>query len=493
MHKGGIHLTTAAMFTELIDNPPAPPAAPKDAVPARERFLQLLSQALDDASLVKLSLAAYVGTQPEAGLTLQRLLVRPIVLRGAATLQFVWRYDTRDTTKNHAPLEGLQQIADLLGDHGFETAHMEWRNTATTLQQAEFRHKLKGGRDKSKLIVSKVGAPAGTDKLAVRPAGADKPGTKPAGSAAPADAGDLPGADAEPIVEPVAEVMALDQPDTAHNRTKHRELSLDLPCWVDLGLATPGTDRHAVLVPAMARKWKQINRFIEVIGAAINRSSLADQRHVSVLDFGSGKGYLTFAVHAWLTAQGKQAEVTGVELRTGLVELCSASAQRNGLEGLSFNAGDVRTYEPAPVDVMIALHACDTATDHAIHLGLRAGAQLIVCSPCCHKQLRPQMKSPPLLRPMLQHGIHLGQQAEMVTDSLRALLLDAAGYDTQVFEFIALEHTSKNKMILAVKRTHDQPGHAEAVMKQVDEIKDFYGVRDVCLQTLMQAQAGAAS
>jgi hypothetical protein len=103
------------------------------------------------------------------------------------------------------------------------------------------------------------------------------------------------------------------------------------------------------------------------------------------------------------------------------------------------------------------------------------------------------MKSPPLLRPMLQHGIHLGQQAEMVTDSLRALLLDAAGYDTQVFEFIALEHTSKNKMILAVKRPHDPPGHAEAVMQQVDEIKAFYGVKDVCLQSLMQAQAGAAT
>jgi SAM-dependent methyltransferase len=488
VRKGGIHITTAAMFTELIDTPPATASAPKDAVPARDRFLQLLAEALDDASLVKLSLAAYAGTQPEAGLTLQRLLVRPIVLRGAATLQFVWRYDTRDTTKNHAPLEGLQQIADLLGDHGFETAHMEWRNTATTLQQAEFRHKLKGGRDKSKLIVSKVGAPAGTDKATAKPAGADRPNTKPARNTAPTELSDMAGDDTEPVVEPFAEVVALDQPDTAHNRTKHRELSLDLPCWIDLGLATVGTDHHAVLVPAMARKWKQINRFIEVIGAAVNRSSLADQPHVSVLDFGSGKGYLTFAVHAWLTAQGKQADVTGVELRTGLVDLCMASARRHELDGLHFSAGDVRSYEPAPVDVMIALHACDTATDHAIHLGLRAGAQLIVCSPCCHKQLRPQMTSPPLLRPMLQHGIHLGQQAEMVTDSLRALLLDAAGYDTQVFEFISLEHTSKNKMILAVKRLYDQPGHAEAVMKQVDEIKAFYGVKDVCLQALMQSE-----
>jgi SAM-dependent methyltransferase len=475
VHNDGIHLTIAAMFTELITAPPIPATPAKDAAAARERFLQLLTQALDDASLVKLSLAGFSGAQPEAGLTLQRLLVRPIVLRGAPTLQFVWRFDTRDTTKNHTPHEGLQLIADQLGGQGFETAHMEWRNTATTVQQAEFKHKLKGGRDKSKLIISKVGAPAGSDSSS----------KKPAGRAEATDQASGPGDDAEGL--------ALDQPDTAHNRAKHRELSLDLPCWIDLGLTTPGADRHAVLVPAMARKWKQINRFIEVIGAAVNRSSLADQPSISVLDFGSGKGYLTFAVHAWLTAQGKQADVTGVELRTGLVDLCNASASCNHLDGLNFNAGDVRTYDPAPIDVMIALHACDTATDHAIHLGLRAGAQLIVCSPCCHKQLRPQMKSPPLLRPMLQHGIHLGQQAEMVTDSLRALLLDAAGYDTQVFEFIALEHTSKNKMILAVKRPHEQPGHAEAVMKQVDEIKAFYGVKDVCLQELMQGQAAATT
>jgi SAM-dependent methyltransferase len=476
------------MFTELISAPTATVRSASDGVPARDRFLLLLAQALDDASLVKLSLAAYAGTQPEPGLTLQRLLVRPIVLRGAPALQFVWRYDTRDTTKNHAPLEGLQLIADALGAAGFETAHLEWRHTAATLQQAEFRHKLKGGRDKSKLIVSRVGPPAGAERPAAKATGAGLPGTAAADTVAPGTRVDLRG----DVGEPVDEVTTLDTLDTAHNRTKHRELSLDLPCWVDLGLATTGAGGHAVLVPAMARKWKQINRFIEVIGAAVNRSSLADQPHVSVLDFGSGKGYLTFAVHAWLTAQGKQAEVTGVELRTGLVELCRVSARRHGLRGLGFDAGDVRSYDPAPIDVMIALHACDTATDHAIHLGLRAGAQLIVCSPCCHKQLRPQMTSPPLLRPMLQHGIHLGQQAEMVTDSLRALLLDAAGYDTQVFEFIALEHTSKNKMILAVKRPHDPPGHAEAVMKQVDEIKAFYGVTDVCLQALMQGSSANA-
>ena len=138
---------------------------------------------------------------------------------------------------------------------------------------------------------------------------------------------------------------------------------------------------------------------------------------------------------------------------------------------------------------MIALHACDTATDHAIHQGLRAGAAIIMCSPCCHKELRPQLLSPHPLRPILKHGVHLGQQAEMLTDGLRALLLDACGYETQVFEFIALEHTNKNKMILAVKR--ERPARdAEDAWQQVRDIKAFYGIRDQCLETLLLADRG---
>ena len=138
---------------------------------------------------------------------------------------------------------------------------------------------------------------------------------------------------------------------------------------------------------------------------------------------------------------------------------------------------------PQAVDVVIALHACDTATDLAIHHGIRAGAAIILCSPCCHKQVRPQLLSPHPLRPILQHGIHLGQEAEMLTDGLRALLLESRGYQTQVFEFISLEHTNKNKMILAVKRA--TPGPADEVLAQIDEIKRFYGIREQCLETLL--------
>jgi hypothetical protein len=134
------------------------------------------------------------------------------------------------------------------------------------------------------------------------------------------------------------------------------------------------------------------------------------------------------------------------------------------------------------MQVMIALHACDTATDLAIHAGIRGGAEIIMCAPCCHKELRSQLVVPPVLQPMLQIGVHLGQEAEMVTDSLRALWLEASGYEAQVFEFVSLEHTSKNKMILAVKRS--TPVDPQPIMAKIQALKAFYGIKTQALETL---------
>jgi hypothetical protein len=152
--------------------------------------------------------------------------------------------------------------------------------------------------------------------------------------------------------------------------------------------------------------------------------------------------------------------------------------------GLNFYQGDVRSYHPQQTDVMIALHACDIATDYAIHTGIRLGAKIIMCAPCCHKQIRPQMQSPQVLKPVLQHGVHLGQEAEMITDGLRALLLEANGYQTQVFEFVSLEHTSKNKMILAIKKQVSAQQKSD-VLEQVAAIKRFYGIKEHCLESLL--------
>jgi SAM-dependent methyltransferase len=145
----------------------------------------------------------------------------------------------------------------------------------------------------------------------------------------------------------------------------------------------------------MSRKWKQINKFIEVFDHALASAPVPAEQALRVADFGSGKGYLTFAMHDYLrNSLGREAQVTGVELRQDMVDLCNAAAARLEHPGLEFQCGDVRSVVPEAIEVMIALHACDIATDYAIHTGIRCNAAIIMCSPCCHKQIRPQLHSP---------------------------------------------------------------------------------------------------
>jgi SAM-dependent methyltransferase len=389
---------------------------------AQERFFGLLDSSLAQASFVKLVLA-----KPHAAETdLQRVVVRRIRVRDEDCLSFVFSHTTRDITKNLPLAAGVARVRELLGP-AFRNAHLHTRSEEAQLSLSK----------KGKAFLS---------------------------------------------ITAVAVARAADLPAATHDREKQRALDLNRPFLVELGVTTA---QHQ-LVPAMARKWKQINRFVEIFAGALAASPLADAEQVRVVDFGSGKGYLTFAVHEWLQhVKGVGAQVTGVELRPDMVQLGNDAIARLGLQGLRMELGDVRSWQPAALDVMIALHACDVATDYAIHLGLRAGAQIIMCSPCCHKQIRPQLLSPHPMRPLLQHGVHVDQQAEMLTDSLRALLLEAQGYDTRVFEFITLEHTRKNKMILAVKRRVALP--AEPALAQIRELKAFFGIREQCLETLLAA------
>ncbi len=366
-----------------------------------------------------------------AGAEVLRTTVRPIQLKGQPTWSFVDSLATRDITKNLPIDAGLARVDELLGDV-FRNAHLF---TST----AELQLKLgKKGR---------------------------------------ADAGHL----SEHALGTEAAAAAATAAPSAHDRAKQRWVAQDRPFLTALGVTTAD---HG-LVPAMARKWKQINKFVEIFAHALERSPLKDRAALRVVDFGAGKAYLSFAVHDWLTqVKHVQADVVGVELRPDLVAQGNQVVQDLHLQGMRLAQGDVRDTVPEPMNVMIALHACDTATDHAIHLGVKAGADIILCSPCCHKQLRPQLLSPHPLKSVFQHGIHVEQQAEMLTDSLRALLLEAQGYDTQVFEFVSLEHTAKNKMILAVKRAG--PQSAEPALRQVQELKAFFGVKDHCLETLLQ-------
>ena len=354
---------------------------------------------------------------------LERVVARKVTVKGKEVLSLVYSYKTRDVTKNVPIAEALPAIAEVLGTE-FENAHL-----LTTTRETQ-------------LAVSRKG------KVSLRTG------------------------------------RAVLEPDSGkHDRERERFLDLDRPFLTALGI----TDADHRLVPSMARKWKQINKFVEVLDHALESSPLKGASQVRVVDFGSGKGYLTFAVHDYLTnTRGIEASVTGVELREDLVNLCNSAAAKAGLEGLTFEQGDIRSHAREPIDIMIALHACDTATDHAIHAGLQAGAAILLCAPCCHKELRPQMKSPAALRPLLRHGIHLGLEAEMVTDGLRALLLESRGYEAKIFEFVSLEHTSKNKMILAVRRDHPAP-RAE-IDTQVRDLMAYYGIREQSLEKLLHPE-----
>ena len=386
----------------------------------RAQFIDLLETSLSQNAFIKLVLARYVGTEVE----LQRLIIKPTTIKQQPCLSFVYRYKTRDITKNLPLAEAVELIAGLLPE-SFKNAHLL---SLSEEVQLEF-----GKKGKSTLFTSKA-------------------------------------------------QQLREAPSADHDREKKRYLELSRPFLKDLGV----TNAQHELIPAMSRKWKQINKFIEVFSHALTSSPLQLDQPIKVADFGSGKGYLTFAIHDYLrNSLGAEGQVTGVELREDMVNLCNTAAARLEHPGLDFQHGDVRSVAPSALDVMIALHACDIATDYAIHMGIRSGAAIIMCSPCCHKQIRLQIQSPSLLRPMLQYGLHMGQQAEMVTDSLRALLLEACGYETKVFEFISLEHTNKNKMILAVKRA--EPVKPAELLARIQELKTFYGIQEQCLETLLLA------
>jgi hypothetical protein len=331
------------------------------SITATQQFVQTLQHSTQQNTLLKLVLSKYQGQE----IDLQKVTIRPIILRDEACLSFVYTYKTKDITKNFNLLESIAVIEQLLND---------FKNANLFTQQQELQLSI-SKKNKASLLVKQVSGLT----------------------------------DAASTVE--------------HDRQKQRLLSLESDFWFDLGVV----DAEKRLIPAMSRKWKQINKFIEIFARAVDEAKLdLSQDPIHVVDFGSGKGYLTFAIHEYLRQQYQhQAQVTGVELRDNLVQLCNTAIERCGLKGLNFYQGDVRSYHPQQTDVMIALHACDIATDYAIHTGIRLGAKIIMCAPCCHKQIRPQMLSPQVLKPVLQHGVHLGQEAEMITDGLRALLLEA--------------------------------------------------------------------
>lgn len=271
-----------------------------------------------------------------------------------------------------------------------------------------------------------------------------------------------------------------EQATLIHNREKNRLLDASRPWLHLLGI----TSQKGEVLASAQDKWRQINKFLEIIESLLRDSPLPHQAHLA--DMGSGKGYLTFALYDFLRyTQNMQVTVTGIELRPALVDFCNSVAGKVGFEGLSFIAEDITDYQPERLDVLIALHACDTATDLALSKGILGKAGIIVVAPCCHKQIRKEMDTQNALAPILRHGILEERQAEIVTDGIRALLLESRGYQTKVFEFISTDHTAKNVMITAIHSAKQHVAANAAALKKVVEVKADFGIKTHFLETLL--------
>ena len=356
-----------------------------------------------------------------ASAELKNIYIRPVSLKKGLFLAFTYRYKTRDEVKNYAITEAVDLLTQSMGQ--------SWLHASlfTPTSEVTLSYDKKGVAS----VVKRVNAQPSTTA------------------------------------------------NMAHDRAKKRLLDPATPWLHRLGI----TSVKGAVLPTAQDKWKQINKYLEIIGGILREQSLPADLHIA--DMGSGKGYLTFALYDFLVHhEGLNPLMVGIELRQNLVDLCNGLAQEVGFGGLTFVAQDISTYQPTRLDMLIALHACDTATDLALAAGIHNNAQVIVAAPCCHKQVRRDMKTQNELACILKHGILEERQAEIVTDGIRALILEREGYKTQVFEFISSEHTAKNVMITALKQKKKGKSKAD-IQGSIDLIKVGFGLERHFLEGLV--------
>ncbi|MBW6490526.1 MAG: SAM-dependent methyltransferase [Lentimicrobium sp.] len=353
---------------------------------------------------------------------LNNVFVKPVILKNHAVLSFVYRHQTKDVTKNYALAEALEQISDLLT--------LQFFNADLFTSTSDYIL-LSNKKGKSTLL------------------------KKPASSS--------------------------ELPLFRHDKIKKRLIVADNNIYLrELGILTSDWKVKA----DMQDKFKQINHYVELVDEVLKSATLPDG--FTIADMGSGKGYLTFSLYDHLKKSfGKSFEMTGIELRPALTETCNRIAKQAGFKTLRFETGSIVETKLPAVNVLIALHACDTATDEALYRGIRAGSEVIMVAPCCHKQIRKQINPENSLKEITRFGILEERQAEMLTDAIRALLLEAYGYKTRVFEFIATEHTPKNVMISAVKKSNPT-GPDQKILKRIEALKAMFGIEFHYLETLLK-------
>ena len=362
--------------------------------------------------------AVFTGAQKGAEMEWIKVVVRPVEIRGEVLLQFSFFDDKKDISKNYTFKESARRLDEVLA-LPFRNIFVE--NTTGNLQVNISK--------KGKALVNEIKATA------------------------------------LPVV-----------PDLAHNREKSRILSADnaKPFLEAVGILT----KDGKIKADMQRKYKQINEFLRLLDETDSFESFKD-KPLHVVDFGCGNAYLTFAVYYYLhDILNLDAHVTGVDLKEDLIERHREKAKKLGWDHLTFKVGQITDFQPEVIpDVVVALHACDTATDDALAHGIRWESKLIVCAPCCQHDLQEQMAHVPAPTPLasvLSHGILFERMGDILTDTFRATLLRIMGYRTDVTQFVPIEHTAKNLMIRAVKVS--PPGKNNRWLEEYQNLKSFWQV-----------------
>jgi len=389
--------------------------------PKISEFTTSILDSFLNQTFINLSLGNYKGSEEN----LKNIYVKKVLIKREEKLSFTYRYNTRDIVKNYLPEEATNIVTGYLSG-GFRVATL-----FTTIADYHFEMNNNG-----KVIIKKK--------------------------------------------EPVSKTI----PSGEHDKTKNRLISSkNKPYLADLKI----TDNEGNVYKNAQDKYRQINHYIEIVSSLIKE--IPEKEKLKVVDMGSGKGYLTFALYDYLqNVLQLEAEVTGVEFRHDMVTLCNSIAEKSGFKNLHFEEGTIESYNSADTNVLIALHACDTATDDAIAKGIAADAELIVVAPCCHKQIRREIEKGKASNDvdfLTKYGIFLERQAEMVTDGIRALVLEYYGYKTKVFEFISDVHTPKNVLIVGIKNEKNKADQT-VILKKIKDAKSYFGIDYHYLEKIVQ-------
>ena len=365
-----------------------------------------------------------------------KVKVRPVLIKGELFFQETLYKGTQVFHENFGAEEMITRLEEYLQD---------------LFKQGE----IKGRKEEATILVSKKGKMTIKRRKNAVVTGRD--------SASADKGGKIPGGRLEAQEDLRANLQ--------HNRTKQYILMEGKPVdfLVGLGVQTP----DGKVTKNRYDKFRQINRYLEFIEDVLEE--LPKERTIRIIDFGCGKSYLTFAMYYYLhELQGRDIQVTGLDLKMDVINHCNQLAEKLHYDNLHFEHGNISSYEGADaVDMVVTLHACDTATDYALEKAVKWGASVIMAVPCCQHEVNKQIRND-VLQPILKYGIIKERMSALITDALRANLLEQQGYDTQILEFIDMEHTPKNILIRAVKRKGMQPRKkATGTSGDIKEVTEF--------------------